>query len=77
MKRKTYHAPSRNLQEGDILTGKESEYVEQLEKLWDMLSDTVEGGRLTEVDAPDDYQAFVSQMVKLVKLNDQARKSVL
>lgn len=39
-------------------------YVGSLEKLWDTISDTVEGGRLTEADIPDDYQAIVEQMVE-------------
>lgn len=37
--------------------------VIELECLWDMLSDAIEGGRLTEADIPDDYEAFVEQMV--------------
>lgn len=37
-------------------------YIRELEKLWDMLSDAIEGGRLTESDIPDDYQAIVYQM---------------
>lgn len=53
------------MQSGDIITEKESAYVEELERLWDMVSDMVESGRLVEADIPDDYQALVSQMVKL------------
>ncbi len=53
------------MQSGDIITEKESAYVEELERLWDMVSDMVESGRLAEADIPDDYQALVSQMVKL------------
>lgn len=52
------------MQSGDILTGKEAHYVDKLERLWDMLSEAVEGGRLTEADIPDDYAALVSQMGK-------------
>ncbi len=37
-------------------------YVAALERLWDMLSDAVEGGRLTPALLPDDYAALVSQM---------------
>lgn len=44
-------------------TDTQSRYIKELEKLWDMLSDTIEGGRLTEADIPDDYQAFVTQMM--------------
>lgn len=53
------------MQSGDIVTEKESAYVEELERLWDMVSDMVESGRLVEADIPDDYQALVAQMVKL------------
>jgi hypothetical protein len=76
MKRKVYHAQSRNLQDGDIITAEEALYIENLEQLWDMLSDAVEGGRLTQADAPDDYRAYVHQMTKLVVLSNLARKSV-
>ena len=31
-------------------------------KLHDMLSDMIEGGRLTEGDIPDDYAALVGQL---------------
>jgi hypothetical protein len=64
-KQKTSRAGVAGLQHGDMLTEREATYILELEKLWDMLSDTVEGGRLTEADIPDDYQALVSQMVKL------------
>lgn len=37
-------------------------YLHSLEKLWDMLSDAVENGRLLEHDIPDDYKAFIHQM---------------
>lgn len=37
-------------------------YIKQLEALWDMVSDMVEGGRLTEADIPDDYDALVRKM---------------
>lgn len=42
-----------------------STYVRCLETLWDMVSDMVEGGRLTEADIPDDYHALVNHMVAL------------
>lgn len=59
------------LQHGDMLTAREALYVNELERLWDMLSDTVEGGRLNEADIPDDYQALVEQMVKLGAIEGQ------
>lgn len=46
-----------------------TEYVAKLERLWDMVSDMVEGGRLREADAPDDYAALVQQMVDLQALH--------
>lgn len=45
-------------------------YTKALERLWDMLSDTVEGGRLTEADCPDDYEALVHQMVACEQARD-------
>ena len=62
------------MQSGDIVTEKESAYVEELERLWDMVSDMVESGRLVEADIPDDYQALVAQMVKLAssEVRDEA-----
>jgi hypothetical protein len=47
-----------------------SSYIQELEKLWDMLSDTVEDGRLKEVDIPDDYEALVLQMVNCEQARD-------
>ncbi|MCP1674322.1 hypothetical protein J2T57_001424 [Natronocella acetinitrilica] len=38
------------------------QYIQELERLWDFVSDMVEGGRLSEELVPDDYQALVSQM---------------
>lgn len=52
-----------SMQAGDILTNQQADYVGELEKLWDMLSDAIEGGRLSPADIPDDYDAFVNQMV--------------
>ena len=46
------------------LTPEEVRYIRALEKLWDMLSDAVEGGRLKKEDIPDDYEALVGQMVE-------------
>lgn len=63
-------------QSGDILNTEESQYFDQLERLWDMLSDCVEGGRLTEADLPDDYEALVHQMVKLVSLEYAVKRQL-
>ena len=57
---------------GDVLTEQEAKLCNGMLKLWDMLSDTVEGGRLTEADIPDDYSALVRQMVKLAGLHDKS-----
>lgn len=46
-----------------------AEYVKQLETLWDMVSDMVEGGRLQEASIPDDYSALVQQMAQLQALH--------
>jgi len=62
------------LQTGDMLSETERDYVDALERLWDMLSDCVEGGRLTEGNLPDDYAALVRQMVKLTGLEAKAFK---
>lgn len=59
-------------QSGDILSAEESQYFDQLERLWDMLSDCVKGGRLTKTNLPKDYKPLVQQMAKLVKLEDEA-----
>lgn len=50
----------------------QARYTEALEELWDLLSDAVEAGRLTESDIPHDYQALVSQMMTC-----EARRSAL
>ncbi len=50
------------MQDGDILIAREVKYIDSLELLWDVLSDAIEGGRLTESDIPDDYAAFVTVM---------------
>jgi hypothetical protein len=63
-------------QSGDMLNAEESQYFDQLEHLWDMLSDCIEGGRLTEADIPDDYKALVKQMVKLGNLEYKATKQL-
>ena len=51
---------------------KADRYVAALERLWDMLSDTVEAGRLSEADIPDDYRALVEQMVACEAARDAA-----
>ncbi len=56
------------MQTGDILTEAEVLYIEALEGLWDMLSDAIEGGRLTEADLLDDYSPFVNQMQRCENL---------
>lgn len=38
-------------------------------ELHDMLSDMIEGGRLTEGDIPDDYAALVEQLEQLEQCN--------
>ena len=40
------------------------EVVKDYSRLHDMVSDAIEGGRLTEADIPDDYKAIVGQLVK-------------
>lgn len=37
--------------------------------LHDLISDMIEGGRLTEAMIPDDYQAVVAKLVECVALN--------
>lgn len=48
-------------------------YITTLERLWDTLSDTIEGGRITAVDCPDDYQALVTLMQECETARDKAR----
>lgn len=38
------------------------EIVSSYGRLHDILSDTIESGRLTEADLPDDYQAIIQQL---------------
>lgn len=45
-------------------------------RLHDFLSDAIEGGRLTEADAPDDYQAFVLQLEECARFEHFARTAV-
>ena len=45
------------------------DYVSALENLWDIVSDMVESGRLTEADIPDDYSALVERMASLEPLH--------
>lgn len=56
------------MQTGDILMEHEIKYISALEELWDLVSDVVEGGRLTEVDLPDDYRALVEKMQECERL---------
>jgi hypothetical protein len=58
---------------GDIITKAEEQYVEALEKLWDMVSDMTEY-RLREGDIPDDYEALVGQMVECNRILDTITK---
>lgn len=58
------------MQDGDILISREVRYIDSLELLWDMLSDTIEGGRLTESDIPDDYAALVTVMQECERLRN-------
>ena len=46
------------------MTNHEQNYLSELERLWDMLSDMIEGGRLTAADVPDDYQALVAKLAE-------------
>lgn len=39
------------------------QYLVELENLWGMVSEMVEGGRLTKESSPEDYQKLVDQMV--------------
>lgn len=49
--------------------------LEQYGRLHDALSDAIEGGRLTEADVPDDYQALVSLLVA-ARAADEVAKAV-
>lgn len=49
-----------------------TDYIAALERLWDALSDTIEGGRISEVDCPDDYQALVTLMRECESARDKA-----
>jgi len=64
------------MQSGDILTDEEAVYVDGLERLWDMLSDAVESGRLRATHIPDDYAALVSQMIALENLRYNAQQTL-
>lgn len=55
------------MQAGDILTEKEAEYVDALERLWDLVSDAIECGRL-----PNRRHLFIEQMIKCEALRDAA-----
>ena len=44
---------------------KEEFQLAEYQKLHDMLSDAIEGGRLSEADIPDDYQALVDQLARV------------
>lgn len=59
------------MQDGDMLTKDEAHYIGELESLWDMVSDTIKGGRLTEADIPDDYRAFVRQLKLLISAREK------
>lgn len=55
-------------------TQHQASYTDALERLWDMLSDTIESGRLTEADIPDDYQALVITMQRCEVLRAATRE---
>jgi len=45
------------------------EILQAHRRLQEMLSDAIDGGRLTEADIPDDYQAIVGQLTLLEGLD--------
>lgn len=47
------------------------DHIATLEALWDVLSDTIESGRLCESDIPDDYKALVEWMVACAASQEQ------
>lgn len=47
----------------------EDDRLREYRRLHEMLSDMIEGGRLTEADCPDDYEALVEQLTTLVALD--------
>lgn len=53
------------MQEGDILSGREARYVDELERLWDMLSDAVEDGKLDTVK--DEQRAVYLRIVRQMR----------
>lgn len=48
-----------------------TELLEAYFDLHDMLSDMIEGGRLTKADIPDDYQALLEQIDRCNKAYDE------
>lgn len=53
-----------------------NELLEAYFDLHDMLSDMIEGGRLTEADIPDDYQALLEQIDRCNKAYDEYSKEM-
>lgn len=51
--------------------GIEQDLLAHHSKLHDMVSDMIEGGRLSEADIPDDYQALVDHLVEGVRLDHE------
>lgn len=58
------------------MSDEEQNYMAALERLWDMLSDAVEGGRLTVAEVPDDYDAFVAQMIGCARHQENVRREL-
>lgn len=55
---------------------KEPDPLSELEKLHDIISDTIEGGRLRESDIPDDYEALVLQLEKTANSFEEIRSKM-
>ena len=52
-------------------------YVAKLEKLWDVVSDCIEGERLKEGDLPDDYRAIVAAITEAQNARAQLTNNVI
>src|SRR5271166_4759971 len=54
------------MDKGDIVTAKDANYIQELEKLWQMLA--VAHRKLLHGMAPEEYRKFIEQMSKLAQL---------
>jgi hypothetical protein len=51
---------------GDIVTAKDENYIQELEKLWQMLAEAHR--KLPHGMAPEEYREFIQKMSKLAQL---------